>query len=55
MPKSPNVGRVATAGCSFGGYHATNFAFKHPDVVKYVFNMGASFDIGEKCFLITCR
>ncbi len=39
------VGRVATAGCSFGGYHATNFAFKHPEVVKYVFNMGASFDI----------
>jgi len=31
------VDRVATAGCSFGGYHATNFAFKHPEVVKYVF------------------
>lgn len=39
------VQRVATAGCSFGGYHATNFAFKHPEVVKYVFNMGAAFDI----------
>jgi esterase/lipase superfamily enzyme len=39
------VRRVATAGCSFGGYHATNFAFKHPEVVKYVFNMGAAFDI----------
>jgi esterase/lipase superfamily enzyme len=42
------VGRVATAGCSFGGYHATNFAFKHPDVVKYVFNMGAAFDIKDQ-------
>ncbi len=42
------VGRVATAGCSFGGYHATNFAFKHPDVVKYVFNMGAAFDIRDQ-------
>lgn len=42
------VSRVATAGCSFGGYHATNFAFKHPDVVKYVFNMGAAFDIRDQ-------
>ena len=43
--RETGVGKVATAGCSFGGYHATNFAFKHPDVVKYVFNMGAAFDI----------
>jgi len=39
------VPRVATAGCSFGGYHATNFALRHPEMVKYVFNMGAAFDI----------
>ncbi len=45
MQRETGVGRVATAGCSFGGYHATNFAFKHPDVTKYVFNMGAAFDI----------
>ena len=43
--RETGVDRVATAGCSFGGYHATNFAFKHPEVVKYVFNMGAAFDI----------
>lgn len=43
--RETGVGKVATAGCSFGGYHATNFAFKHPEVVKYVFNMGAAFDI----------
>lgn len=42
------VPRVATAGCSFGGFHATNFAFRHPDVVKYVFNMGAAFDIKDQ-------
>ncbi|MFT5252856.1 MAG: esterase/lipase superfamily enzyme [Flavobacteriales bacterium] len=23
-------GKVAMAGCSFGGYHAANFAFRHP-------------------------
>ncbi|MGE0770790.1 MAG: esterase family protein [Cyclobacteriaceae bacterium] len=43
--RETGVGRVATAGCSFGGYHAINFAFKHPEVTKYVFTMGASFDI----------
>jgi esterase/lipase superfamily enzyme len=46
--RETGVGRVATAGCSFGGYHATNFAFRHPDVVKYVFNMGAAFDIKDQ-------
>jgi esterase/lipase superfamily enzyme len=46
--RETGVSRIATAGCSFGGYHATNFAFKHPDVVKYVFNMGAAFDIRDQ-------
>jgi esterase/lipase superfamily enzyme len=45
MQRETGVPRIATAGCSFGGYHATNFAFRHPEVVKYVFNMGAAFDI----------
>ena len=48
MQRETGVGRVATAGCSFGGYHATNFAFKHPDVTKYVFNMGAAFNIRDQ-------
>ncbi|CAB5107583.1 hypothetical protein D3OALGB2SA_2224 [Olavius algarvensis associated proteobacterium Delta 3] len=37
--------RVATAGCSFGGYHAVNLALRHPDRVGYTFSMGAAFDI----------
>jgi esterase/lipase superfamily enzyme len=37
--------RVAVAGCSFGGYHAANFAFKHLDVVSHMFSMSGSFDI----------
>lgn len=45
MQQETGVHRIATAGCSFGGYHATNFAFRHPEVVKYVFTMGAAFDI----------
>jgi esterase/lipase superfamily enzyme len=39
------VGRVAVAGCSFGGYHAANFAFKHPQKVAHLFTMGGAFDI----------
>lgn len=46
--RETGVGRVATAGCSFGGYHATNFGFKHAEVVKYIFNMGAAFDIKDQ-------
>ena len=46
--RETGVARIATAGCSFGGYHATNFAFKHPEVTKYVFNMGAAFDIRDQ-------
>lgn len=45
MQRETGVSRIATAGCSFGGYHATNFGFRHPEVVKYIFNMGAAFDI----------
>ncbi len=37
--------KVALAGCSFGAYHATNFAFRHPDLVGYLINMGGAFDI----------
>ena len=48
MQHETGVHRVATAGCSFGGYHAMNFAFRHPEVVKYVFNMGAAFDIKDQ-------
>jgi esterase/lipase superfamily enzyme len=39
------VGRVVAAGCSFGGYHATNFAFRHPGLVSHLFNMSAAYDI----------
>lgn len=41
------VGKVAVAGCSFGGYHAANFAFKHPEKVSHLFSMGGSFDIKQ--------
>lgn len=37
--------RIAVAGCSFGGYHAANFAFRHPDKVSYLFSLSGIFDI----------
>ena len=37
--------RIAVAGCSFGGYHAANFAFRHPSLVAYCFSMSGVFDI----------
>lgn len=37
--------KVITAGCSFGGYHAVNFAFRHPWAISHVFSMSGAFDI----------
>ena len=39
------AGKVAVAGCSFGGYHAANFAFRHPGYVSHMFSMGGAFSI----------
>jgi len=39
------VAKVAVAGCSFGGYHAANFAFRHPGYVSHLFSMSGAFDI----------
>ena len=37
--------KVAVAGASFGGYHAINFGFRHPDVVSHIISMSGAFDI----------
>lgn len=37
--------KVVMAGCSFGGYHAANFAFRHPGYVSHMFSMSGAFDI----------
>jgi len=39
------VGKVVVAGCSFGGYHAANFAFRHPGYVSHMFSMSGAFEI----------
>jgi esterase/lipase superfamily enzyme len=38
---------LATTGCSFGGYHAVNFALRHPDRVTHTISMGGAFDVHQ--------
>lgn len=40
--------KVAVGGCSFGGYHAANFAFRHPGRVSHLFSMSGAFDIRSR-------
>lgn len=37
--------RIGVAGCSFGGFHACNFAFRNPAIVAAMFSLHAKFDI----------
>jgi len=39
--------RVGVAGCSFGAYHASNLAFRHPDKIGYLISMSGAFDIKQ--------
>ncbi|MBI5084736.1 MAG: esterase family protein [Acidobacteria bacterium] len=39
--------RVAVTGCSFGGYHATSFALRHPDTVSHCVSMSGAYDIKQ--------
>lgn len=40
--------QMGATGCSFGGYHAVNFALRHPDIVTYAVSMSAAFNIPER-------
>ena len=42
--------KVILAGCDFGGYHAANIAFKHPDKVSSLMTMGGFFNIKQFIF-----
>jgi len=39
--------KIITAGCSFGGYHAANFGFRHPDLTQAIISMSGIFDISS--------
>ncbi len=40
--------QLGSTGCSFGGYHAINFALRHPDLVPYAVSMSGAFDIPKR-------
>jgi esterase/lipase superfamily enzyme len=40
--------QMGATGCSFGGYHAVNFALRHPDIVTYAVSMSGAFDIARR-------
>jgi esterase/lipase superfamily enzyme len=44
--KNPTPRLIAT-GCSFGGYQAANFGFRHPDAVTGIVTMGGAFDMKD--------
>ncbi|CAN5687577.1 alpha/beta hydrolase-fold protein [soil metagenome] len=37
--------QIAALGCSFGGYHAANIAFRHPDIFKAMLSISGAFDL----------
>lgn len=38
---------LTAIGCSFGGYHATNIALRHPDVFTGFLSMSGAFDVSN--------
>ena len=38
---------LATAGCSFGGYYAANFALKQPEVFRYALCMSGRYEMSH--------
>ncbi len=45
IQKECNTHRIGVAGVSFGGFHASNVAFRFPDVVSHLIAMSAAFSI----------
>ncbi|SOE19644.1 Esterase/lipase superfamily enzyme [Spirosomataceae bacterium TFI 002] len=42
-----NVDRIGIAGCSFGAYHAANYAFKYPDDINFLISMSGAYSISS--------
>jgi len=38
---------LVALGCSFGGYHAANIAFRHPDIFTGMLSMSGAFDLSN--------
>jgi len=40
--------QMGATGCSLGGYHAINFALRHPDLVTYAVSMSGAYDMPKR-------
>ncbi len=49
--KNTRCHQLATAGCSFGGYHAVNMALRNPEVFTGCLSMSGAFDMERLGFL----
>lgn len=45
IQKIHSTHRIAVAGASFGGYHASNFAFRFPGLVSHLFCLSGAFSV----------
>jgi esterase/lipase superfamily enzyme len=45
MKKLSSAAQICTTGCSLGGYHAFNFAMKHPDLASTCIAMSGCFEM----------
>ncbi len=45
IKKNNNHASLTAAGCSLGGYHAVNIAFRHPQLFSKVVGMSARYDL----------
>jgi esterase/lipase superfamily enzyme len=44
MIRQRNTAPLGVTGCSFGGFHSVNFAFRHPELTAHCVSMGGAFD-----------
>ncbi len=42
-----NQAPLGVTGCSFGGYHSANFAFRHPELVSHMVSISGAFNIKQ--------
>ena len=47
IQKSNGSSGLVTHGCSFGAYHAMNFALRHPQLVSKCVTMGGAFEVKQ--------
>ncbi|MDQ2843750.1 MAG: alpha/beta hydrolase-fold protein [Acidobacteriota bacterium] len=45
MKSSNGASQICTTGCSFGAYHALNFALRHPDLTSTCVAMSGAYDM----------